>query len=96
MSRWAESTRKQKNKAKKQKRRPPKPNNCSKKYQQWDDESMSGAIKSIMEGKMGINRVASPQGLYLSASEEDELFQHLLTCAKIGYPKTKCQAIGIV
>ena len=57
---------------------------------------MSGAIKSIMEGKMGINRVASPQGLYLSASEEDELFQHLLTCAKIGYPKTKCQAIGIV
>jgi len=43
----------------KQKKRPPKPNNCSKKYQQWDDESMSGAIKSIMEGKMGINRVAS-------------------------------------
>ena len=33
---------------------------------------------------------------YLSASEEDKLFQHVLTCAEIGYPKTKCQVIGIV
>lgn len=49
--------------SRKQKRRPPKPKNSSKKYRKWDDKSMSGAIKSIMEGKMGINRVASQYGI---------------------------------
>ena len=108
--------------SRKRKRRPkgpPKPNNRPKKYRKWDDESMSGAIKSVMDGKMGINRAADQYGVprttlkdrlsgrvvqgtnpgpipYLSASEEYELFQHLLTCAEIGYPKTKCQVIGIV
>jgi len=105
--------------SRKRKRRPkgpPKLNNCPKKYRKWDDESMSGAIKSVMDSKIGVtDQYGIPkttlrdrlcwrviQGTnpgpipYLSASEEDELFQHLLTCAEIGYPETKCQVIGIV
>ena len=80
---------------------------------------MSGAIKSVMDGKLGVDRAADQYGVprttlkdrlsgrviqgtnpglvpYLSASEEDKLFQHMLTCTEIGYPKTKCQVIGIV
>ena len=45
-------------KAKRRPKGPPKPNNRPKKYRKWDDESMSGAIKSVMDGKMGINRAA--------------------------------------
>ena len=39
----------------------PKPklnNNRPKKYRKWTKESMAGAIKSVLDGKMGVNRAA--------------------------------------
>ena len=97
----------------------PKPklsNNRPKKYRQWTKESMAGAMKSYLDGKMGMNRAADQYGVprttlkdrlsgrvtsgtnpgpvpYLTPEEEDEL---LLTCADIGYPKTKQEVLAIV
>ena len=108
--------------ARKRKRRrtgPPKLNNRPKKYRKWTKESMAGAIKCVIDGKMGVNRAADQYGVprttlkdrlsgrvvpgtnpgpvpYLTLQEEDELVKHLLTCADIGYPKTKQEVLAIV
>ena len=80
---------------------------------------MGGAIKCVMDGKMGVNRAADQYGVprttlkdrlsgrvtpgtnpgpvpYLTSEEEGELVEHLLTCADIGYPKTKQEVLAIV
>ena len=80
---------------------------------------MAGAIKCVMDGRMGVNRAADQYGVprttlkdrlsgrvtpgtnpgpvpYLTSEEEDELVKHLLTCADIGYPKTKQEVLAIV
>ena len=79
---------------------------------------MAGAMKSYLDGKMGMNRAADQYGVprttlkdrlsgrvtlgtnpgpvpYLTP-EEDELVKHLLTCADIGYPKTKQEVLAII
>ena len=32
--------------------------NRSKKYRKWNEESMTGAIKAVAEGKLGVDRAA--------------------------------------
>ena len=72
---------------------------------------MLGALKSVSEGTMGVNRAATEYGVprttlkdrvsgrithgsksgrkpYLTHSEEKELYDYLMLCASIGYPKT--------
>ena len=89
------------------------------KYKQWTDESMLGAIKAVEEGRMGINRAAlehnvpkatlsdrllgrvihgckSGRSPFLTPKEEKEIYDWLLVCANIGYPKRRDDVIGIV
>lgn len=84
------------------------------KYRQWSEESMLGALKAVSEGTMGINRAAIEFGVpkttlkdrvvahgsksgkkpYLTPGEEKELYDYLLLCASIGFPKTRDDVIG--
>ena len=89
------------------------------KYRQWCEESMLGALNAVSEGTMGINRAATEFGVprttlkdriagrvthgsksgrkpYLTHSEEKELYDYLILCASIGYPKRRDDVIGIV
>ena len=52
-------------------------------------------LKDRLSGKVapGANPGPIP---YLTSEEEDELVEHLLTCADIGYPKTKQEVLAIV
>ena len=53
-------------------------------------------LKDRLSGRVvqGANHGPTP---YLSVEEEEaELIQHLLTCADIGYPKTKNEVLAIV
>ena len=52
-------------------------------------------LKDILSGRVvqGANPGPTP---YLSIEEAAELIQHLLTCANIGYPKTKNELLAIV
>ena len=52
-------------------------------------------LKDRLSGRVvqGANPGPTP---YLSVEEEGELIQHLLTCADIGYPKTKNEVLAIV
>ena len=62
--------------ARKRKRRrkgPPKHNNRPKEYRKWTKESMAGAIKCVMDGKMGvtcINRAADQYGMPRTTSKD--------------------------
>ena len=80
------------------------------KYRQWTDESMLGAIKAVKQGRMGLNRAALEHSVpkatlsdrlsgrvihgcksgrlpFLTPKEEKEMYDWLLVCANIGYPK---------
>ena len=53
--------------ARKRKRRrkgPPKHNNRPKEYRKWTKESMAGAIKCVMDGKMGVTCINRPADQY--------------------------------
>ncbi len=90
-----------------------------KKYRQWSEESMLGALKAVKDGAMGCNRAATEYGVpkttlkdrisgrvthgcksgrspYLTPAEEKELYDWLVLCASIGYPKSRDDVIGIV
>ena len=95
------------------------PSATRRRYRQWSDESMLGAMKEVQEGTMGLNRAALEYGVpkatlndrlsgrvvhgkksgrspYLSPDEERELYDWLIVCASIGYPKKRDDVIGIV
>ena len=51
-------------KARQRKRRAPedeRKTNRLKKYKKWSEESMRGAVKCVMNGRMGVNRAAVPR-----------------------------------
>ena len=52
-------------------------------------------MKDRLSGKV-IHGARSGPVPYLTSEEESELVQFLLTSAKIGYPKTKDEVVGIV
>ena len=57
-------------KAQKRKRRAPedeRKTNCPKKYKKWSEESMRGAVKCVMNGRMGVNRAAGEHVCTLKA-----------------------------
>lgn len=47
-----------------------------KKYRQWNEESMSGAIKAVIDGKMGVNRAADQYGIPRSTLKDRVSARH--------------------
>ena len=47
-----------------------------KKYRKWSEESMSGAIKAIIDGKMGVNRDADQYGVPRSTLKDRVSCRH--------------------
>ena len=47
-----------------------------KKYRKWSEESMSGAVKAVIDGKMGVNRAADQYGIPRSTLKDRVSAKH--------------------